>query len=182
MKDNAMPQSLTYDKQTVVLHWLTAVLVLGLWAVGQTIDWFPKGAPRVNVRSLHIVFGLILAIVVIRRILWRKTGGTQLPAADVGVKGRASVAVHYVLYLLLLGVIAIGITAVWFRGDTIFGLFTVPAFDPADRVLRRNVVELHGLMANVLFFTAAFHAAAAVLHHAVLKDGMLRRMWPGLRP
>jgi cytochrome b561 len=105
-----------------------------------------------------------------------------LPAADAGIKGRAAVAVHYALYLLLLGVVAIGITAVWFRGDTLFGLFTVPAFDPTDRVLRRNAVELHGLLANVLLFTSAFHAAAAVWHHVALKDGVLRRMWPGLRP
>ena len=36
-----------YDSRTITLHWLTAVLVVGLWTLGETIDFFPKGAPRI---------------------------------------------------------------------------------------------------------------------------------------
>jgi len=54
-----------------VLHWLTAALVISLWALGQTIDWFPKGNPRVFARSMHISLGIALALVLVARIHWR---------------------------------------------------------------------------------------------------------------
>ncbi|MFZ6723284.1 cytochrome b/b6 domain-containing protein [Undibacterium sp. Ji49W] len=56
--------------------------------------------------------------------------------------------------------------------------FTVPAFDPANKELRHDVVELHGLFANILLALATFHAAAALWHGLVKKDGVLRRMLP----
>ena len=42
----------TYDRRTIVYHWASAALVLGLWIAGQCIDFFPKGTPRITVRSL----------------------------------------------------------------------------------------------------------------------------------
>ncbi len=73
-----------YDRRTIGLHWLTAALVIALWCVGQTIDWFPRGAPRMWARSAHIGAGRLLALVLLYRIWWRLTGGTQLPAIGDG--------------------------------------------------------------------------------------------------
>jgi len=167
----------TYDRRTIVLHWLTAVLVMALWIAGQTIDFFPKGTPRVTARSLHITFGVLLALVVARRVIWRFRGGVHLPLSDPGVAGAAAVVVHRVLYGLMIAVVVLGIASVWIRGDTLFNLFTVPAFATANRDLREQVVDLHGLAANTLLVVAALHAAAAIWHHVVRKDGVLRRMW-----
>jgi len=171
-------QSDAYDKKTIILHWLSALLVIVLWIAGQTIDFFPKGTPRVTARSLHISFGVMLAVVLLMRIMWRRGGGARLQAADDGALGKLSIGVHHLLYALMLAIVVIGIAAVWIRGDNIFNLFTVPAFDPANKELRHNVVELHGLLANILLALAAFHAAAALWHGLVKKDGVLRRMLP----
>jgi cytochrome b561 len=166
----------TYDRRTIAFHWITVVLVVGLWTVGQCIDFFPKGTPRVTARSLHILFGIVLAATLAARIKWRLGGGTALPRADAGLAGTAAVLVHRLLYALMIAIVVIGIAAVWIRGDNIFNLFTVPAFDPANKALRHDVVELHGLLANILLFVAGAHAAAALFHHFVRKDGVLRRM------
>ncbi|MFZ6760389.1 cytochrome b [Undibacterium sp. Ji50W] len=171
-------QSDTYDKRTIILHWLSALLVMVLWIAGQTIDFFPTGTPRITVRSLHISFGVLLTVTLFARILWRRSGGSKLPPADAGALGKLAIGVHYLLYALMLAVVVIGIAAVWIRGDNLFNLFTVPAFDPANKALRHNVVELHGLLANILLGLAAFHAAAALWHSLVKKDGVLRRMLP----
>jgi len=171
----------SYDKRSIAFHWICAALVLALWLVGQIIDWFPKGDPRMLVRSLHIVVGVTLGLVLVARIYWRKTRGTQLPAAQTGVTGAAATGVHYLLYGLMAAIVILGIACVWFRGDTIFGIITVPAFDPANRELRRNAVEFHGLLANILLATAALHAAAALWHHFVRKDQVLARMWPSVK-
>ena len=171
----------TYDSRTVFLHWLSAALVLLLWTLGQSIDWFPRGAPRVTVRSLHITLGVLLALVLVVRVAWRRSGGVKLAAADPGLAGKAAVGVHHLLYLLLLGAVVLGLASVWIRGDTLFNLFTVPAFDPGNKELREQAVDLHGLVANCLLGLAALHGAAALWHHLRLKDGVLRRMWPGLK-
>ncbi|MDE2369770.1 MAG: cytochrome b [Burkholderiales bacterium] len=170
-----------YDARTIALHWITAVLVAALWALGQTIDWFPRGAPRVGARSVHITLGVLLAAVIVARLYWRVTAGTRLPA-DAGWLGTASRAGHGLLYLLLIGAVAAGLANVWVRGDNLYGLFQVPAFDPGNRELKHLVEEIHSWLADALLALAALHAAAALMHHHWLKDGVLRRMLPRLAP
>ena len=167
-----------YDSRTIALHWITVAFVLPMWIIGQCIDLFPKGVPRMNARSVHITLGAILAVLLIVRIVWRMRGGVRLPPSDPGISGKMAIGGHYLLYALLIAVIVLGVTCVWVRGDTLFDLFTVPAFDPKNKQLPEEVVDIHGLAANALLAIAGVHALVALLHHRVLKDGVLRRMWP----
>ena len=64
------------------------------------------------------------------------------------------------------------------RGDSIFGLFSVPSIAPGDRALRRLVGGWHETAANLVLILAGLHAAAALFHHWALRDGVLRRMLP----
>ena len=177
---SAVPNDPAYDSKTILLHWVSAALVLGLWTVGQIIDFFPRGVPQITVRSLHITFGVALGFVLLVRLSWRRSGGRKLPAADPGTLGKVAVGVHHLLYALLIAIVVLGIACVWIRGDSIFNLFSVPSFDPGNKVLKHNAVELHGLVANILLAVAAVHAVAAAWHHWQLKDDVLRRMLPRL--
>lgn len=171
----------TYDTKTIYYHWISAALILVLWFIGQNIDSFPKGDPRVIVRSIHITLGLILAVVFVSRLKWRFGGGIKLPQAVPGVLGKLAIGTHHLLYLLIALTILVGIAAVWIRGDSIFNLFQVPAFDPANKALREEVVDLHGLLANSLLVLAGGHTLIAIWHYKVVKDGVLRRIWPTLK-
>lgn len=64
-----------YDTRTMLFHWLTAALVVLQWIGAKTIDWFPRGTLRVDARSVHITVGVLLALVLVARIVWRATGG-----------------------------------------------------------------------------------------------------------
>lgn len=175
---SAPPAPLRYDRRTLALHWLTAALVIGLWCVGQTIDFFPKGAPRITVRSLHITFGTLLGLVLAYRLWWRASGGLRLPPAGAGGLDAAASLAHKLLYVLLIATVLLGLANTWVRGDTLFSLFKIPAFDPGNAGLRETVEDWHGLSANILLGVAGLHAAAALLHHFVFKDDVLRRMLP----
>lgn len=171
---------LHYDSRTIVLHWLTAALVIGLWSLGQTVDWFPKGDARVFARSTHIACGIALAVVLVTRIWWRSTAGRHLPPAGSGAfLDRLATVTHKVIYALLISTVLLGIANTWIRGDNVFNLFTIPSLAPDNKDLQETVEELHGLSANILLGVALFHAAAALLHHYGFKDGVLRRMLPG---
>lgn len=170
---------LRYDTTSMRLHWLTATLVLLMWCLGQTIDWFPRGAPRITPRSVHISFGVLLTLVLAYRIWWRVGFGRRLPPADARPLQGLATLVQYGLYVLLTVTLLLGFANVWVRGDTIYNLFTVPAFDPGNKPLRHRVEDLHALLANTVLVVAGVHALAALIHHYVWKDGVLRRMLAG---
>ncbi len=167
-----------YDRRSISLHWLSAALVLGLWALGQSIDLFPKGGARIAARSLHLSFGATLALVLAYRIWWRLTAGARLPSAGAGWIDRLASLAHRALYLLLICTVVLGVANTWVRGDTLFNLFTIPEFEPGNRDLRETVEDWHGLSANILLALVSLHAAAGLLHHFVRKDDVLRRMLP----
>jgi len=168
-----------YDNRTIALHWMTSTLVIALWLLGQVIDWFPRGDSRVAARSVHILLGVALALVLLLRIWWRfGGGGVKLPPAGAGRLDMLASVTHKALYVLLAATVLLGIANAWIRGDKIFALLTIPAFAPGNTDLRETMEDWHGLAANVLFFVALAHAGAALLHHFVLKDGVLRRMLP----
>ena len=167
-----------YDGATIILHWITAALVVTLWALGQTIDFFPKGAPKIDARSTHFLLGVTLGIVLLTRVWWRTTSGRSLPRADSGWVGVAAKAVHYGLYALVGATVVLGILNAWQRGDIVFNVFTIPKLVPGDLALKRTLEELHGDFADVVLIVAGLHAAAALVHHYLLRDTVLRRMLP----
>ena len=170
-----------YDGRTICLHWLTAGLVISLWCLGQSIDWFPRGAARIFARSTHISIGAVLGVVLLYRIWWRATAGVHLAAVgDGGLKILAK-AMHVSLYVGMLAAVVLGVANTWVRGDNLFYLFKVPAFDPANKALRSAVEDYHAYAANLLLILAGIHAVAGLFHHYVLKVNVLGRMVPALK-
>jgi cytochrome b561 len=165
-----------YDSTTIALHWFVAISVALLWVIGQTADWLPHGALNTACWSVHVVLGFVLAAAVIWRIVWRSGGGSRLPPADAGLLGLAAKGVHYLLYILLLIVLTLGVANAFLRGYNLFDLVSLPQI--GDRALRRPVTNWHGLAANILLGVAFLHAMAALGHHYVMRDGVLRRMMP----
>ena len=176
-----MNTTTVYDSKAIFYHWVSAALILTLWLLGENLDFFAKGDPRVFARSTHIALGFVLAIILALRLKWKIGGATKLPQAVPGLIGKLAVGTHHIFYLLIACIIAVGVAAVWVRGDHIFNLFKVPAFDPSNKQLREEVVDLHGLLANALLILAAGHSLLAIWHHVILKDGVLKRMWPNLK-
>lgn len=178
MQSLAVEPAPRYDGISILLHWLTAGLVVILWTLGQCIDFFPKGAPKVDARSVHITLGATLAVVLLFRVLWRAGAGRRLPLADSGWLGVTAKVVHYGLYVLVAVTVVLGIFNAWQRGDVLFNVYRIPQLVPGDRVLRRALSELHGDCADAVLILAGLHATAALAHHYLLRDGVLRRMLP----
>ena len=167
-----------YDGTTILLHWLTAALVAEQWLGAQVIDYFPRGPLRVDARSVHIVLGASLAVILVFRLLWRSTQGRRLPLADHGLLNIVAKATHWGLYLLLTAMVLAGLFLAWTRGDSIFNLFSLPAYDPADKALPDAVQEVHATIGYCILGLAGLHAAAALMHRFLWHDGVLNRMLP----
>ncbi|MGA2636265.1 cytochrome b [Methylocella sp.] len=169
-----------YERAAIGLHWATAVLVIVLWTSGQLADLVPKGPLRTDAWSCHFVLGFALAAVLIWRLVWRVTGRRRLPPADSGLLQILAEAAHYGLYLLLIATVALGLVNAFVRGVSLFDLASLPQI--GDRELRKPITEWHELAANLLLGLALIHSAAALVHHYILKDGVLARMAPQRRP
>lgn len=180
MTSRPVRQERAYDGKTIALHWLTALLVAGQWLGAHTIDWFARGWPRTDARSLHIVVGVMLAMIIIWRLVWRRTGGRRLPPADGGVLGWLALLVHLALYALVIATVCAGLANAWVRGDSLFGLFSIPKLSGVSKDLRGQIEDLHGLCANAILILAGLHASAALWHQYGRHDGVLARMIPVL--
>lgn len=167
-----------YDPLTMFFHWATAVLVATQWLGAQTIDWFPRGPLRVDARSIHIIFGVLLAALLAGRIIWRLTGGRRLPLADQGALNIVAKGTHWGLYALLVAMVLAGVFLTWTRGDSIFNLFSIPAYDPGNKELPDQVLEIHATIGWLILALAGLHAAGALVHRYLRQDGVLDRMLP----
>jgi len=172
-----------YDRRTISLHWVTAILLLFLWGGAHMIDSFPKGPLRVDARSIHIVTGIGVLVLTMYRLLWRLTGSTQFND-DANMATLAAKALHYALYAILIATLALGIFNAWVRGDDLFGFGHIPQFGSYEKAQRHelanSVVGWHRLGANLILVLAAGHALVAIGHFVVLKDKILQRMLPYL--
>jgi len=173
-----------YDATTVALHWIVALTVVLQWLVGQGMHYLPKDWRHTD-RQIHVYIGTVLAIVLIVRLVWRLTRGRSMnePATLLNL---AVKAMHVLLYVVLFTIIGLGLFAVWNKGGPyIGGLVTIDPYGHADKVARKalsvKVVGIHELLANTVLCLAGLHAAAALFHQYILKDGVLARMLPALR-
>lgn len=164
------------------LHWVIFLLVLGIYGLTYVVDLYPRGnSSRTTIWGLHISFGLALLVLVVLRIIERtRVGAPALPASMNGLEALLAHGAHISLYTLLLAIPLLGVTLVWLRGDTLsfFGLFDLPPLLSPNKDLAGLVREIHSLCANGILIVAGLHAAAALWHHFVRHDDVLKRMLP----
>ncbi|BFI97516.1 MAG: cytochrome b [Rhodanobacter sp.] len=172
-----------YDRATIVLHWLTAVLVVVLFALAMVWDFFPRDV-RKPMESLHISLGIVLAVVLVLRLGWRMTRGRRLPLAVEGLQGVAAKAMHHLLYLLLAAQVILGIAWRWAQAETFqfFGLFPWRFASERRRDLSHTFGNLHDVVGWTIVVLAGLHAAVALYHHYAIKDGVLKRMLADAKP
>ena len=168
-----------YDKVAIALHWTTAVLVIFQFALAQTWDWFAKPVTGF-MEHTHMSFGVLLSVVIIARIIWRLIPGNQVPALTAGWVRLASKGMHYLLYLLLITEATLGFAFRWGAGRPMefFGIGIPPLIGEMERPVRHQLRELHEWIGWAIIAIALLHALAALYHHYVLKDRVLRRMLP----
>jgi cytochrome b561 len=173
----------TYASSQKAIHWAVFLLVIGLYGLTYVVDLFPRGDPgRALVWWLHISFGMLLFALVVVRVGLRLTLGTPgLPVEMSQLERWVAKIVHLLLYALLVAIPILGILLTWYRGDALsfFGLFTIPAPVSPDRATAGFIKQLHSLCANLILILAGLHAAAALWHHFIRRDDVLKRMLPG---
>jgi len=171
-----------YDNVAITLHWATALLVFVQFVSAITWDYFSKPTQE-TMQSLHVSLGVLLAAVILARVAWRLLPGHQVSSIEIGWVKLASKGVHYLLYLLLAAQVVSGFVFRWAQGHPVafFGLAIPGPFGALARPQRHLIHDVHEYVGWAIVIIAFAHALAALYHHYVLRDRVLRRMLPAAR-
>ncbi len=169
-----------YGRFNKLLHWLVAITVFGLFALGLWMtslsyydEWYRKGP------DLHRSIGVLLMLVMVLRVALVHWMGKPRPlASHSALEVRMAQLVHLLIYVL---VFAIGISGYLIstadgRGIDVFNWFTVPSLGSFFEHQEDVAGEVHEWLAFTLVGLAVLHGLAAIKHHLLDKDDTLRRM------
>jgi len=172
----------------MLLHWLLALAIFGIFAVGFYMADLPFSPLRLKLFNWHKWAGVSFLVLTVLRLLWRLTHRPPaLPRAiEVAMPHwqlRAHHATHLLLYVLFFAVPLIGWAYSSAAGFPIvlFGQIALPDFVSPNKELAALIKPLHGLSAFALMGLAGLHIAAALKHQWIDHDGLLIRMLPGRR-
>jgi cytochrome b561 len=180
---NATPEPRRYGVPARMLHWLMALLLAVQIPVGIVMSYRGNVLNLWNgvtdfLYSAHKSIGFLLLILLLLRVLVRLTAGAPPPAPSLAPwQRRIAAANHAGLYLLLLIVPILGWLGVsLFPALDVFGAVSLPPISPPDRAASDTVFTLHSITAFLLVALIALHVAAALHHHFIRRDGVMRRM------
>ena len=179
MNDNT-PLPKAYSGLAKTLHWIMGTLVL-LMLAGASQMPEGIGPEKVAATMGHTGFGLILAGVALAAFINRlRQPPPALPENIAAWQRTLSSWTHRALYFLIgIQIIAgIGLAATAPYVVRSFGLIPLSDIAADDKAWFGIFHEMHEIGAYGLFLLAGMHIGAALYHHFIAKDVVLRRMWP----
>jgi cytochrome b561 len=171
----------SYGAPSLLLHWFAAFAIAAAWLVGTVMGDLPRGAPRATGIDLHFALGTLVLTLTALRLLWRLSNPQpDSPPGTPRWQDRAAHFAHLGLYGLMFAVPLSGVIAAWLGGKAVnlFWITTLASPWTRNRAWEKAAEEVHEWLANGLLFLVAAHVAAALWHHFVRRDSVLRRMLP----
>ncbi len=169
----------SYSKLSRWNHWLTAVIVLTMLAIGLYFHEMPRGEEKLFWKNLHISIGTLGFLLVMFRVLWRMRRGMLSPLEQHGLLQRLSQLSHW---LLLLGIVVMFITGpltVWSAGNglNVFGWFSIPS--PMERMhdLHEWLEDVHAITGKTMMYLIGLHVVGAIWHMIKHRGHLAGRMW-----
>lgn len=174
-----------YGSLSIVMHWLTLLLLVAVYASINLHDFSLKGSElRAAFKTWHFMLGLAVFVLVGARLAIRFLSGPapriEPPAARWQLA--AAHAMHVALYAFMIAMPLLGWLALSAGGKPIpfFG-FELPALIGPDKGLANALKEVHETIGTFGYYLIGLHALAALFHHYVMRDDTLVRMLPGAR-
>ncbi len=171
------------------LHWLIVALIITQYVLAQLAESavhdraaHPAAAlQQLALLARHKSVGLTIFALAVLRLLWRWfSAPPPFPAAMPRWQVCAAKLTHYAFYalLFLLPMSGLVMSAASNYPVSYFGLFTIPNVVAPDETLKEIMKERHEMLFDILVVVAVVHVVAALKHHFVDRDDVLRRMLP----
>lgn len=174
-----------YRAPAIALHWVIALAIFAAFGLGLYMTDIPGFTPtKLRLYSWHKWIGVTVFGLAVLRVLWRLTH--PAPAVAAGTppwQATAAHATHGLLYALILIVpltgylysLAAGVPVVY------LGRWPLPQLIEPNDAWKETLKSAHVWLNYLMAVLVGLHAAAAVKHQWVNRDGTLARMLPFLR-
>lgn len=173
--------TLRFGLVSITLHWLMAVLIIGLLIMGLYMVELPIGIQKLKFYGWHKEYGILVLMLVAIRLGWRLNNVVPaLPTHLAKWQQWAARTVHFALY----GFMILNPLTGWLLSSasgvsvSFFGLFVLPDLMGPNETYKMIFREAHEWLAFGLMGTICAHIGAALQHHFIYKDDTLRRMLP----
>jgi cytochrome b561 len=181
---------LTHERQArytgvaIALHWIVALLMIAGFALGLTMVGMRFSPAKLKYFSWHKWLGVTVFLLALLRLLWRLRFPAPPPPENMQrwqiIAAKLSHALLYVLMLVIpisgwLFSSADGVPVVY------FGLIALPDLVAPNKALAETLKSVHHSLNWVLLAAVIVHVAAALEHHFIARDDILRRMLPRFR-
>ena len=169
-----------YGWLTIVLHWLVALSVFGLFGLGLfMVDLSYYSSWYQTAPNIHKSVGVLLFFTMLFRLFWRVINpNTASPANHKNWEKTGAKLGHFLLYVVLFSLMISGylISTADGRAISVFSWFDVPASITHIQQQEEIAGDIHEVLAWSLMVLVAGHALAALKHHFIDKDSTLVRM------
>ena len=173
-----------YTGVAITLHWLIAAAILGTFLLAQTMTEMQLSPAKLKLYSYHKWIGVTIFLLVLMRLAWRVWHRPPPPPASMPAwqHSAASIA-HFFLYALTLAIPVSGWLMSSASGFQVvyLGLLPIPDLLAKNKDMADQLKQLHEALNWLMLLVVALHVAAALKHHLVDRDDVLRRMLPFLR-
>jgi cytochrome b561 len=167
-----------YDPLTKLLHWFVFAVVAAQYGVGEFMPHIGRNARDEGLIAWHFGLGTVVLVAIVAALIWRVVH--PVPQTDeISLwQKRLATLVHWILYLLILTMCILGWAATNYRGWDVklFGLVPLPALAAKGDGWAHTAGDIHTLLVNVLLGLVAVHVLAALYHHFIARDRVLKRM------
>ena len=171
-----------YGHITRALHWIIVVGIIAQYFLAEAGESERNSTTAMSPMDWHVSIGLTLLALAVVRVLWRAVDRTpDWPAQMPRYEKILARAVHVGLYALLFAIPISGWLLSSFEGESVrlFGWLDLPSLATTNQAREHLLEDVHEALFNVLFALAVLHVIAALKHHFVDRDSVLRRMLPG---
>lgn len=171
-----------YGALAQLLHWLVAAGVVVQFALAWYMEGLPDGPYKIELYNLHKSIGVSVLALAVLRLAWRWANPVPaMPPRSPRWEVLAARVSHVLLYVLLFAQPLTGLMfSLYSTFPTIIWGVSLP--DPgADKAVEDVFAAIHAYLIWPILALVALHAAAALRHHLILRDDVLRRMLPGAR-
>jgi cytochrome b561 len=164
-----------------LLHWAIVALIIVQFYLANKGDDLPRGMAKLAVLAQHKSFGITVLALAVIRLIWRFLNPVPAESSALPSWQRfAARASHFALYALIFLIPVAGWLMSSAKAYSVswFGLVTLPDFIGQSERAFDFFHELHEILAYSLLVLAILHALAALQHHFIARDNVLRRMLP----
>ncbi len=171
-----------YTTTAIGLHWLMAILLSGLFALGLYMSDLTLSPLKLQLFSWHKWAGVTAFLLVLSRLLWRFSHRPPPPLPD-NMPARMRLAAHAghaMLYLLMVAIPVSGWLMSSAKGyqTVYFGILPIPDLLAKNKPLAEVLQNVHQVLNYLFAAIVVGHAGFAVKHHLIDKDIVLMRMLP----